>query len=351
VIGVVGTAPNADAVAFPFNTPTLIAGSQTEAAKLGDSGTLPEAMNAIFDQTGAAVVVIRVNEDIDEAVTLSNIIGGVESETGQYQGIQALLAAESIAQVKPRILIAPSFSHEQAVATELDSVATRLRAVAIIDGPNTNDDAVKTFAQQFDSSRRVDPAVKVWSTLLNAETVQPASARVAGLMAQSDNARGFWWSPSNQVIKGIVGTARAVDFTLGDVNARANLLNEANVATIIQQNGYRLWGNRTLSSDAKYAFLSVRRTADMIADSIQRSHLWAVDRNISHEGVNHYFRELKALGAIIDGSCWADPELNTPSAIQQGKVYFDFDFTPNYPAERVSFRQHLVNDYLEDLFV
>ena len=60
VIGVIGTAPEADASVFPVNTPVLIAGSLLEAAKLGTSGTLPQAMDAIFDQTGAMVVVVRV---------------------------------------------------------------------------------------------------------------------------------------------------------------------------------------------------------------------------------------------------------------------------------------------------
>ena len=91
---------------------------------------------------------------------------------------------------------------------------------------------------------------------------QPASARVAGIIARSDNERGFWWSPSNQKIYGISGSSRAIDFTLGDSNARANLLNESEVVTIIHQDGYRLWGNRTCSSDPKWAFLSVRRTAE-----------------------------------------------------------------------------------------
>ncbi|MDD7806079.1 MAG: phage tail sheath C-terminal domain-containing protein [Endozoicomonas sp. (ex Botrylloides leachii)] len=191
---------------------------------------------------------------------------------------------------------------------------------------------------------------------LNAETVQPASARVAGMIARSDNDRGFWWSPSNTEMLGIIGTARPIDFTLGDVNSRANLLNEGNVTTIIRESGFRLWGNRTLGADPKWAFLNVRRTADIIQDSIQRAHLWAVDRNITKtyvenvtDGVNAYLRELKTLGAIAGGECWADKELNTKEVIQAGKVYFDFDFSPYSPAERLTFRSHLTNDYLEEI--
>jgi phage tail sheath protein FI len=54
--------------------------------------------------------------------------------------------------------------------------------------------------------------------------------------------------------------------------------------------------------------------------------------------------------AILGGDCWADPDLNTPDQIAQGKVYFDFDFTPPFPAEHVTFRSHLVNDYVKEIF-
>jgi len=153
-----------------------------------------------------------------------------------------------------------------------------------------------------------------------------------------------------------LGTTRPVDFALGDANCRANLLNEQNVATIIRQDGYRLWGNRTLSMDPKWAFLSVVRTADMINESLLRAHLWAVDRNITKTyfedvvaGVNAYLSHLKQIGAILGGKCWADPDLNTPEQLAAGKVYFDFDFTPPTPAEHVTFRSRLVNDYFEEV--
>jgi phage tail sheath protein FI len=51
VIGIVGTAPDVDPLAFPLNTPVLVAGSRREAAGLdtvGDlAGTLPAAMDGI----------------------------------------------------------------------------------------------------------------------------------------------------------------------------------------------------------------------------------------------------------------------------------------------------------------
>lgn len=449
VIGLIGTAPNADPLAFPLDTPVLIAGSRREAALLDllgtGEGTLPAAMDSIFDQAGAVVIVVRVEEGTTAPETLANILGGVNAGTGNYEGVHAFLGAESVVGFQPRILLAPGFTHARvaggviavtigtqgsgytsapavsftggagsgatavavlgtganaakvvgvtvtnpgsgytsaptvvftggagtgaaatasfgivgnAVVAELIGIAERMRAVIIADGPNTVDADAIAYAGDFGSKRVyvIDPKV-IKTDDEGATVTEWASPCVAGLIAKSDNERGFWWSPSNQNVNGIQGTSRPIDFVLGDANARANLLNEKKVATIIRQDGFRLWGNRTLSSDAKWAFLCVVRTADIINDSLLRAHLWAVDRGITKqyvadvtEGVNAYLRHLTTIGAILGGECWADPDLNTPDQIAQGKVYFDFDFSPVYPAEHIIMRSHLVNDYITEIF-
>lgn len=448
VIGLCGTAPNADPLLFPINTPVLIAGSRREAAGLDTlgtgEGTLPNAMDSIFDQCGAVTIVVRVEEGETDAETLANILGGVNSSTGAYEGVHAFLAAKSVLGYQPRILAVPGFTHTRTadgvtaitvgvqgtgytsaplveltgvgvgaaavaelgtgadagkvvkvnvtnagsgyttaptvaftggggtgataiasvgttgnpVVAELIGIAERLRAVIIADGPNTNDADAIAYAGDFGSKRVfvVDPKViKVDDEGTN--QTEWASPCVCGLIAKSDNERGFWWSPSNQNINGIIGTARSIDFTMGDSSSRANLLNENNVTTIIREDGYRLWGNRTLSSDPKWAFLCIVRTADIINDSLVANHLWAVDRGISKqyvtdvvEGVNAYLRHLVAIGAILGGQCWADPDLNTPDQIAQGKFYVDFDFTGVYPAEHIIMRSHLVQDYIKEVF-
>lgn len=366
VIGIVGTATNADENIFPLNKPVLISGSLKEAAKLGKNGTLFSAVSSIFSQIGATVVVIRVEESnnadtkLKESETLGNIIGGVDEETGEYKGIEAFLSSESIIHVAPRVLIAPHFTHQlpetdenakNPVVAALIGVAEKLRAIIVADGPNTNDENAIKWRKSVGSSRVyvVDPWIKAF--IGGKEEVLPPSPFVAGLIAKIDNEHGFWWSPSNHEINGIVGTSRPVDFTLGDSSCRANLLNENEVATIIHQKGYRLWGNRTCSNDPKWAFLPVRRTADLINDSLLRAHLWAVDRNITKtymddviESVNSYLAHLQAQGAILSGKCYASSDLNTPANIANGKVYFDFEFTPPYPAEQITFRSHLMNN-------
>ena len=376
VIGLVGTAPQG-----PVNTPTLILGSRAKAVEIFGANddtnkdyTIPKALDGIFDQAGAMVVVINVADPSNPAhlttgsldpanITSADVVGGVDGTTGQYKGVHALLAANSALGVTPRILIAPGFTHDMPsgnanpVVSELLGIAENLRAVIIADLPNTNDTDAIDYVGDFGSARvyPIYPWVKVLDSL-GAIVEEPASSRVAGLIVKSDNERGFWWSPSNLVINGIVGISKPIDFVLGDVNSKANYLNENNIATIIQESGFRLWGNRTLSADPKWAFLQARRTADMINDSLLKAHLWAVDRNITKtyiedvlEGVNNYLRHLKSIGAIIGGTAFADPELNTPDQIAQGKVSFDFDFTPPYPAEHITFRSKMTDDYLSEI--
>ena len=357
VIGLIGTAPTADADAFPINVPVLIAGNQREAALLGTAGTLPPAIDDIFDQAGAMVVVIRVAPGIDAAAEMANVIGGV-SAGGQYQGLKAFLSSQSVLGVTPRILVAPGYTHQAAVVTEMVSVATKLRAVIIADGPNTTDAAAIAYRNGFGSDRVyiVDPWVKVFDAANATEVIRPASGRVAGVIAKSDAERGYWHSPSNRLIDGVIGLARPVDFSLGDANARANYLNENEVATIIQHEGYRLWGNRSCANDPKMAFLKRRRIADMISESIQLAHMWAVDRNIDRlyveevvESVNSYGRTLMARGALVGFRCWAPADLNTPLELEAGKVTFDFDWSDPATAEHITFRSIINNGYLADV--
>ena len=364
VIGVIGTAPDAVAADFPLNTPVLIPGSLTEAAKLGNSGTLPAALDGILAQTGALVVVIRIaegeasgegNDAITAAeATITNVIGNVTAD-GTYTGVYAFLAAKSKLGLTPRILCAPGFAVKE-VVTEMISIASRLRAIIVADCPtNTTNENLLQFVTDCSSAR----VYAVYPEVINTknETV-PASPYVAGVIAKTDNENGFWVSASNKIINGIVGLSKPIDFALGDSSCRANYLNEKNIATIINQNGYKLCGNRSTATEGAYKFLCVRRTADIISDSILQAHLWAIDRNIVKnyltdvtESVNTFLANLKSQGAILTGKCVANKELNTVANITEGKVYFDFEFTPAYPAEQVTFRAYLRNDEIETILM
>ncbi len=106
VIGLVGTAPLADTVAFPINEPVLVNGDFSKAALLGADGTLKDALDGIFDQIGASVVVIRVTEGVDQNATWTNLVGDFATKTG----VHALLKAQNKVKITPKILVVPGYT-------------------------------------------------------------------------------------------------------------------------------------------------------------------------------------------------------------------------------------------------
>lgn len=368
IIGIVGTAPEASDTgdyAFPVDTPVLITTAlqarqliYNDVAGTGDDGgTLLDAIEGIFAQCNAAVVMTRVAAGVDDAATATAAAGSASGKTG----IWALLDSEGATGVVPRILAAPGISQFATGPTVTDvpaallGVAKRLLGIAIIESGNTTaaDAATAEALVTGDRSRAyfVDPFVTAGGI------TKPPSGYIAGLIALSDQERGWWWNPSNRPLTGITGTSRMVDFAIGDASCEADILNGNHIATIIRHNGFRLWGGRSLEKDdARWKFISTRRIADQIQLAIKTSHMWAVDRNITRNyvqevkaGIESYLRNLTAQGAILGGSVWLDEDLNTPEAIANGEVYWDFDFTPVSPAEKLTFRGHLTNDYISEV--
>ncbi|MEJ5039177.1 MULTISPECIES: phage tail sheath family protein [Pseudomonas] len=357
IIGLVDTFTEGPTATAKANDLVMITSEREAVAAFGADSAITKACQAIYMRAKAVIVACGVAKVADAAEQTSAIIGGVLAD-GKRTGLQALLDGKSRFNAQPRLLVTPGHSATQAVGTALVALADKLRGIAIIDGPNTTDEAALAYAENYGAKRAflVDPGVQQWDTVTSATIDSPASAWVAGLFAWTDNEYGFWASPSNKEFVGITGTSRPVEFLDGDETCRANLLNNANVTTIIRDDGYRLWGNRTLSSDPKWAFVTRVRTMDIVMDAILYGHKWAVDRSITAtyvkdvtEGLQAFMRDLKNQGAIINFEVFADTELNTASQLEQGKVYWNIRFTDVPPAENPNFRVEVTNQWLTEV--
>ncbi|QKS81973.1 phage tail sheath subtilisin-like domain-containing protein [Pseudomonas bijieensis] len=357
IIGLVDTFVPAPAYSAQPNDLVVITNEREAVAAFGADSAITKACKAIYTRAKAVIVACGVAQLADPAAQTSAIIGGVLAD-GKRTGLQALLDGKSRFNAQPRLLVTPKHSATLAVGTALVALADKLRGLAILDGPNTTDEAVMAYAENFGARRSylVDPGVQYWDTTVDATVDAPGSAWVAGLFAWTDSEYGFWASPSNKEFVGITGTTRPIEFLDGDETCRANLLNNANITTIIRDDGFRLWGNRTLSSDPKWAFVTRVRTMDIVMDAILYGHKWAVDRSITAtyikdvtEGLQAFMRDLKAQGAIINFEVFADPELNTASQLEQGKVYWNIRFTDVPPAENPNFRVEVTNQWLTEV--
>ena len=355
IVGIICTAPDADSAAFPLNRPALVTNFADAISKAGTEGTLASTLKAIADQAEPITVVVRVKQGEDDAETTSNVIG--TASNGQYTGVQALLAAESALGVKPRILAAPGLDTAP-VAAELAIVAEKLRAMAYVScgTSGTKEDAVE-YRQEFGSRELmlIWPDFTAWDTTANAEAPAFATARAVGLRAKIDEEQGWHKTLSNVAVAGVTGISRDVHFDLQTPATDAGYLNSNDITTLVRVNGYRFWGNRTCSDDPLFAFESATRTAQILADTIAESLLWAVDKPLHPslvrdivESINAKFRQLKSDGYVIDASAWYDETANTNESLSGGKLVIDYDYTPVPPAENIMLRQRITSRYFAD---
>lgn len=109
---------------------------------------------------------------------------------------------------------------------------------------------------------------------------------------------------------------------IDDANSEVNLLNEAGITTVFNSfgTGLRLWGNRTAAWPTvthMRNFENVRRTKDLVDESIRFSSLQFTDQPITQalidsisESVNQFGRKLIADNALLGFECWYDPARN-----------------------------------------
>lgn len=380
IVGIVGTAPieDVDEEYRTINTPTLISNEVDAVKYFGNSKTgftIPQALDAIFDQGAGIAIVINVYDPDKhssvEDVKISDINGGVDATTGKRTGLHAFEDCYSLFGYYPKTIIAPVFCEDTAVVSEMNTICNKIRAMGIVDAPvgATVQDVITGRGPQgtinFNtSSERIIlcyPHLKVYDSETDTIKLQPYSQRLAGVIAAKDVDKGYHWSPSNTEIQGIVGIERQLTSMINDPTSEVNTLNEAGVLTVFNSygSGFRTWGNRSAaypSSTQPTNFINVRRTADILHESVEYSMLQFMDYPIDNglidsicETVNQFIRTLIGRGALIDGKCTFNQDKNTTTEIANGHLVFDIEFMPPTPAERITFESFIDIDLLQSL--
>lgn len=367
VIGLVATAPDADADAFPLNTPVLLTNPAGGIGKAGKTGTLARALDAISKQSRALTIVVRVEEGADAAETTSNIIGTVLA-TGQRTGLQALLSAESELGVKPRIIGVPELDTQE-VANALAAAAQDLRAFTYVAARDTAGNYAQTkeqataYRKEF-GQREVMvlyPNFLAWDSKAGADgkgavVTQGAVAYALGLRAKLDQEVGWHKNISNAVINGPQGITVPVFFDLQNPASDAGYLNAQEVTTIIRRSGYRFWGSRTCEEQGgRFPFENYTRTAQVLADTIAEAHFTFIDKPMHPSLVrdmlgfiNSRFRDLVNGGYLIGAEAYFDPDRNGKEDLAAGRLLISYRYTPVPPLENLIFEQSITDDYLTE---
>ena len=95
---------------------------------------------------------------------------------------------------------------------------------------------------------------------------------LAGIWARTDDTRGVWKAPANEVVRG------ALDVEMNITKAEQGLLNPIGINCIrpFGTRGIRVWGARTLSSNTDWTYINVRRLFNMIETTIMNGTQYAV---------------------------------------------------------------------------
>jgi Bacteriophage tail sheath protein len=315
----------------------------------------------------------------------SDIIGAVTN--GVYTGLQALRTTYGTMGFFPKLLIAPGFSQDPDVETAMVSMAQSIRALALIDSAPATTPATaianrSAAGNAFDTSSTravlcypqelfydtglvptgvtLNGAIPV-ATAANTKSVGPYSQWVAGAIASKDLTKGYWWSPSNTQINGILGPDVPLYASALDAASDVNNLNAQGILTVFNAfgTGLRAWGNRSAGYPTVTTpdnFINVRRTMDIIEESVELAMLQFIDQPISNAlitailaSVNAFIRTLIQRGALVSGSASYNPTENPPNQVSAGQLVFDVDVMPPPPAERITFNVYIDTTLLSQL--
>lgn len=177
----------------------------------------------------------------------------------------------------------------------------------------------------------------------------PPCGHMMGVWGRTDETRGVYKAPANEVPKGVIGLGYDTNFR------EQELLNPLGINCIrnFPNRGIRIWGARTLVEPDKteWRYISVRRLVSYIEKSIELGTQWAVfepnDEDLwarVRRTVNNFleriWREGALFGATPDQAFFVkcDAENNPPETMILGRLYIDVGVCPVRPAEFVIFR-------------
>ncbi|MDR0787363.1 MAG: DUF6519 domain-containing protein [Gemmatimonadota bacterium] len=178
----------------------------------------------------------------------------------------------------------------------------------------------------------------------------PPCGFVAGVFARTDARRGVWKAPagSDAVLNGATGVAVSVSEA---GNAWLNSV-AINCLRTLPVYGHVIWGSRTLRGQAdqrsEWMYISVRRTALYIEESLLRGTQWVVSEPNDESlwarirlDVGNFMHSLFLQGAFqgqLPEAAYfvrCDQETTTQDDINHGVVNFMVGFAPLKPAEFV----------------
>lgn len=343
----------------PRNEPVRVGTFEQYARQFGDDEShFSQAVRGFFDNGGKKAYIINVKPQGGMDPTPDDYIG-----TQGGGGLRGLLVAERIEDVD--LVVAPDVAGQYKKSVgfpELKHVLAVQRALvehcermqdrfAILDTPqNLKVEEAIAWRRNFDSA--FGAVYYPWIRTRIGEEVGPPippSGHIAGLYAMADKTEGVHRAPANLKIEGLVDTDRRLR------KRERDFLFEHNINSIspFPGRGVRTWGARTLSSDASWKQINVRRLFINIRKSIELYTQWVVfepnEPTLWKKVVRTldvFLRDFWQQGALLGKSqeeafyVKCDEETNPPETRDAGMLICEIGIAPVRPAEYIVVRLH-----------
>lgn len=333
---------------------TTLTPDEDYTTSFNDDGTLNIILTA--DGAGASATSLKVsgNKLNPDGVTASDIMGGVDVSTGEETGLEVIRQIYPKLGMTPGILTAPRWSMEATVAAALQAKTREIngvfKCVCIVDinsktgGAQKYSDVKTAKETQGVSSAN---AYAVWGFGKVGDDLYSGSALASALTAQTDaeNADTPNVSPSNKILP-ISGLCLADGTEVILDQDQANTVNSFGVATFLNMNGFRLWGNNTAvypsSSDPKDRWFSVRRFLSWAGNTFILTYFQKVDSPANTRLIEAIVDSENLRGAaFVARDICARYEIvfleeeNPTTDLLNGKLTFHQYITPYTPAENI----------------
>ncbi len=279
---------------------------------------------------------------------------GTDDFTGSPEGgrttEQGLAALELDPYREVSLVYAPNVSPE--IAKLIVSHCERLRfRFAVVDSDkgqnNVNALVPRNTITDSEYAAFYYPWIVISDPRTGARKLIPPGGHVLGLYARTDTERGVFKAPANDILRGALGLEYDINDQTQDVlNPRG-----VNAIRSFPGRGIRVWGARTLSSNALWKYVSVRRLFIFLERSIYEGTQWVVfepndDRLWARvvDTIRLFLRAQWRHGALFGRTeeeaffITCDRTTMTQDDILNGRLICEIGIAPVRPAEFVIFR-------------
>jgi phage tail sheath protein FI len=353
-----------------FNSGNPVAGTDYSLGYDKDGNAILTLLTggSLASASSAAVGFTRLNPS---AVDENDIIGGVNTTTGDYEGLELVNRVFPKFRIVPGLLAAPKWSQKPAVAAvmraKMDNINGYFTGQSVVDIPSDAATGADRYTEAPEWKNRNNYAAErqivCWPKVKLGDDVFHLSTQLIGLMNKTDagNEDIPYESPSNKTLQ-INACVNALGKEMALGIEQANYLNGQGIVTALNWiGGWRAWGNRTGAypavTDPKDAFIPIRRMFDWIGNEFILTFWQKLDKPITKRlvrtVVNSYNIRLNGLAArefILGGRVTFLESENPYTDLIDGIMRFHIYVTPPPPAEQIVGILEFDPQYLSTLF-